>query len=552
MRVGNPGRSILNQSTERIKQSEFDVIVIGGGIHGAVMFYDLAKAGYRVLLLEQGDFGHATSSNSLKVLHGGIRYLQHGNIKRMRESIRSRSTFMRLMPHLIQPQAFLMPTMGLGLKSRWLMAIAIMLNDLVGWDRNCGVPKNKKLARGKIFSRHKLRAILEDVTDADITGAACWYDAVALDSERIVLEFIKRGKALGGQALNYVAADSLIRSNDCITGVRAQDKQLGRCYTFSSQMVVNAMGPCAAKLLQLEALTTPGRTVARAVNLVINRQWFGDFGIGLEGSAEFSDADALVKRRGRLYFFVPWQGKTLVGTSYQFVADDSDSRDASEIDCQNIIDEINQIHPTASLQRSDVLYAHAGLVPAYSAVPDSTAEPQLVKHSEVIDHSRVDNIQGLVSVNGVKFTTAPSVSRTVLKLLDKVNIQPQSNIKRPNIPGSKSKPDELTKYPHLQERYGDDYWRVMLLINQQTEQNLWICQQPPLLLAEVTYCIQDEFALHLEDIIFRRTPMAAMGPLDPDVVACVANIMASELGWDASVLKSEIESVWRLQASRLG
>ena len=139
----------MKRNLGMLENEEFDLLIVGGGIYGATTAREAVLRGLKVALIERGDFGHATSSNSLKIIHGGLRYLQHGDFRRMRRSIRARSSLLRIAPHLVDPIKFVMPTYGHFFKGREVMTLALAVNDIVSWDRNRLLDKGKHIPQSR-------------------------------------------------------------------------------------------------------------------------------------------------------------------------------------------------------------------------------------------------------------------------------------------------------------------------------------------------------------------------------------------------------------------
>ena len=180
----------MKRDLAKLSSRQFDILVIGGGIHGALAAWDATLRGLSVALIERGDFGSATSQNSLKTIHGGLRYLQDGNLSRIRTMARERTTWMRIAPHLVHPLDCLMPTRNKLSRSRLVMGTALALNDLLSFDRNRSMDHQKHLKGGSIVSKQKLSHLLPGYDTNGSTGAAVWHDAQIYNSERLLLEFI--------------------------------------------------------------------------------------------------------------------------------------------------------------------------------------------------------------------------------------------------------------------------------------------------------------------------------------------------------------------------
>ena len=177
------------------------MLVIGAGIYGSFVAWDAALRGLSVALVDQGDFGHATSANNFRIIHGGLRYLQHGDIRRMRQSIRERMTLMRIAPHLIHPLPFLVPTYGHLARGREAMGLALWLNDLIGFDRNQLADPEKFLPRGSVISRDRCLELFPGVDQKGLTGGAIWYDCQMLSPERLTLSLVKAAAQAGAEDL---------------------------------------------------------------------------------------------------------------------------------------------------------------------------------------------------------------------------------------------------------------------------------------------------------------------------------------------------------------
>ncbi|HEV7715164.1 MAG TPA: FAD-dependent oxidoreductase, partial [Steroidobacteraceae bacterium] len=233
----------MRRDLTRMVTTDFDVLVVGGGIHGCCAAWEAARRGLRVGLVEAGDFGHATSSNSLRTFHGGIRYLQQLDLRRMRESIRERREWLRFAPHLVRPMRFILPTIGHGLRGPEVLRAALCANDFVSMDRNRNVRADRQLPRGELWSAEHTREVLAGTAVKDANGAAAWYDAVCMNSERLQISIVAAAIASGAQVANYARALEPLRVAGAIRGIRIRDELTGEEYELRSRAVINAAGP---------------------------------------------------------------------------------------------------------------------------------------------------------------------------------------------------------------------------------------------------------------------------------------------------------------------
>lgn len=539
------------RNTNKLEDNLYDVVIVGAGIHGATLFYQLAAAGLSVAVLEKDDFGGATSANSLKILHGGLRYLQHLNIKRMRESINSRKYYMQMAPHLIEPMPCIMPTYGLGMQGRPIMGVAMMLFDIISWDRNQGAPTQNRVGRGKLLTRRQALRIGPGFNSDGLTGAALWYDDLITNTERMALAFIQEGSSRGGEAANYVKVRKLIREDQKITGVEATDQQNGKTFRIKAKTVINCAGPWIDDIRKESHQAATTEELSKAVNIVVSKQLFAGHGVGLSSSGEFIDQDAKIKRGKRLFFFAPWSNKTIIGTTYTYYNGKRDNLAVDRDDIDEILREVNTIYPSARLTMDDVDFAHAGLMPAHRAEPEQrTGTPQLVKHSRIIDHSELEQLDGLLTIEGVKYTTAPAVARDVEKLLRRkklITADPAEPSPRWQATLS-SDEQELakrydTRYPHIRQNYGRDFSKIYTIAAEEAGAGNFVCAHPPLIQAEIAYCVREEMAVKLSDLVFRRTDCGTHGCPSTAVLHSIASIMAAELDWDEARIEQEIAQV---------
>ena len=536
----------MKRDIQTLGEKQYDVLILGAGIHGAAVASACAQAGLATALIEKNDFGHATSANSLKILHGGLRYLQHLNIKRMRDSILSRRSMLTQAPHVARPLRCLIANHGKGLHSNFLMRIALFVNDLIGYDRNAGVAAANTLTRGKVISRSELLALFPDIVKKDTTGASIWCDAVAVNSERLTLSFVQEAEKHGASVANYVEAVELLPCNGGVRTVRVRDCLTGESLSIQARCVVNSCGPWGGALLgELTPAASVQTSWAKAVNVVVKKSLFPGYAVGVTGETEFADKDSVLKKKGRFFFFVPWRGYTMIGTTYKPYSGSPDTVRADAADVDEIIRLVNDIYPQAKLETKDVTFAHAGLVPMSEGMSDASSEVQLEKESLIIDHGAANtNMAGVYSIKGVKYTTAPKVASELNKKIcnflevpaftgkriDSPDEDPQG-LGRINLPSSMS---------YLALRYGKDSAAVLPYIKKSDK---LLSEEPVFRLGEVDYMVEEEMACKLSDIVFRRCGLATAEAPAHAVLDEIAAYMGESLYWDDSRKNDEVQEV---------
>jgi glycerol-3-phosphate dehydrogenase len=390
----------IERSVESAAAQDHDLIVVGGGIYGIALTLEAARRGLRPLLLERADFGGATSWSNLRILHGGLRYLQSFDLVRFYESVGERSWFLRHFPELVHPLPCLMPLYGRGLKRPSVFRVALALNDLLSWRRNAGVARAIRLPRGRLASAAQTAALFPAVERRGLHGGALWYDAVMLSPERIAIEMLRWACACGATALNYLEARELLVDGGAVRGVLAHDRVGGRELRLRTRTVINAAGPWSRDLARrmgsdLPALFRP----ALAFNLLLNRPPLAEVAVAVEPG----------RPAAPVYFCLPWKGLLLAGTSYAAVAEDTLEAAPSEAQIAAFLADLRAAVPGLDAAPDDVLQVYAGLLPANAA-----ATTDLAGRAVIHDHGAAGGPSGLFSVSGVKFTTARRVAEEAL------------------------------------------------------------------------------------------------------------------------------------------
>jgi glycerol-3-phosphate dehydrogenase len=581
----------MKRDLAQLSQHVYDVLIIGGGIYGVWVAWDAALRGLSVALLEKGDFGHATSSNSLRIVHGGLRYLQHGDIRRVRQSISERKALMRVAPHLVHPLPFLIPTYGHGMRGKGVLSLALVLNDLIGFDRNRGQDPQKYIPRGRIISKDECLRLLPGVERDGLTGGAIFYDGQVANAERLILSVARSAAMAGAHMANYVEVTGLLAVKGRLAGVRATDVLTGEKLDIQASTVVNATGPWLDQVLDLLGGRHPRRKLmlSKTFNLLVKRQLFPHCAVGVYSKRRFDDRDVSISKGSRLFFITPWHSLSLIGTAHLPWDADLDHFKVTEAEVQAFLDDINAAYPAADLQRRDVCFAPGGLLPVagYAA-----GDVRLIKRPQILDHCTEGGLEGLISVIGVKFTEARRVAEGGVNLVFRKLGRAPSKSTTAMTPVHGGRMEQFSAFVdremrktckglsaeaicYLIWRYGAEYPRVLRYLHAQPASPpaisgtsvLQTSPSPPrgedgardlpryedgsqihkalesLLEAEVRHGVREEMAHKLADMVFRRTTLGIAGdPGDTRLRACAA-IMAQELGWGASRTDREVEEV---------
>ncbi|MBN1779929.1 glycerol-3-phosphate dehydrogenase/oxidase [bacterium] len=543
----------MKRELDKLSSGSFDVLIVGAGIYGATAAWDAATRGLSVALIDKGDFGAATSANSLKIVHGGLRYLQQLDLKRMRESIRERRTFLQMAPHLVHPLPCVMPTYGHMMKGPEIMRIGLLLNDVISADRNRISDSQKHLPMGRVISRDACLRLIPGIKPDRINGGAFWTDAQMFNSDRLVLAGIKSAVSAGAQAANYIRADGYIRHNNQILGVQATDLESGEPLEIRSRIVVNMAGGWTDTLLGTLGRPSSRVRLSTAMNLVIGRDLLGECAAGIRGRFQYPRPDGHIHTGFRVLFAVPWRGHTMIGTYHRPYAGKPDELAVTDGEIDAFLDEINSAYTGDPVKRSDVTLAQRGFLPMEGIHP-KTGDVILTKHYRIHDHAREDGLDGLVSVVGVKYTTARDVSEKVVDRVAQMLGRKKSanrtrylrvaggDIDRFNdflseaLHASPDLPESVIG--RLVKNYGSEY-RIVLEHGDRD----FLGGSSEVLRAEIVHAVKEEAALHLTDAVLRRTDIGSAGHPGKEAAESAAGIMAGLLGWNETKKQTEMENL---------
>lgn len=539
----------MKRDLAALEARRFDVLVVGGGIYGACIARDAAKRGLATALIERDDFGALTSHNSFKLIHGGLRYLQQLDLERLRQSATEQRRWLRLAPHLVQPLAFVMPTIGHLTRGPEALRLALWAYEFLS---RRGAPETPRVPAGRVVDRATGAALFGDGAPASMNGAAIWHDVQMRNADRLLLEIVEDAAAAGAVVANHVAAEGFVGRDPTrrIEGVEARDRLTDTPLRIAGRLTINAAGPHAQYLL--DAL--PNRTthsfggLSRGLNLVVRRPLVRDHALAVSSRRR---SDSLVPRAdGRLFFIQPWQGLSLIGTSHLVHEGSPDGFTFDDRWLDDFLAEINDAYPPAGLTREDVLYGYAGLTPA--AEEPRGSEVQRSRRGVMVDHAQTDGLDGLVSLQGVKYTTARLVAEHVTDLaaakLDTA-IAACRTWQDP-LPGARgfaadtataAATDRLPEGGAERDRLVADYgsrWSEVVALAEAASPG-----PEALFAARVRHAVRHEMAMRLDDVLVRRLDEVATGRLDETRLATAAAITADELGWTAAETSRAVDAL---------
>jgi glycerol-3-phosphate dehydrogenase len=514
----------LDRSTEM----SFDVVVIGGGVVGAGTALDAASRGLSVALLEQRDWASGTSSRSSKLIHGGLRYLEQLHFGLVREALREQTLLLnRLCPHLVRPIPILIPLEHRIWQRVYLGAGTLLYDTLAG---------RRALPRHRHLSRRGLLARFPGLRGDRVVGGIQYWDA-QVDDARHTLGLVRTARAHGALTLSSVRAEGFMMSGARVAGVSARCLETGRLLEIKANQVVNATGVWTDSVQNLAGRGRIHVRASKGIHLVVPRDRI------------HGDAGLILRTEKSVLFVIPWESHWIIGTTDTDWNLDLAHPAASRNDIDYLLEHVNAVL-AQPLRREDIEGVYAGLRPLLSGEDDATS--QLSR-----EHAVSQSVSGLITVAGGKYTTYRVMAKDVVDIVARALDQKVPEccthetplVGAPGFRAVWNRREDLTErsglhvavIEHLLKRYGACIDELLELIEETPSLGEPLRGAPTYLAAEIHYAASSEGALHLDDILTRRTRIS-IETFDRGLEAAraTADIVAPILGWNAETVEREI------------
>ena len=465
--MGSIGHPDCGRSVADLARAEYDVIVVGGGIYGAMLHLEASRLGLRSVLVERDDFGGATSESSLRIVHGGLRYLQNLNVARSVESTRERQWYLSSLPQLVSPLPCLMPIYERGRKRTSVLTLGLAANDALSAAvqyLDCSVAD---VPRGQLLDARGALELAPAIPADGLVGGAVWHDLALRCPGRVIVEALKWAADLGGVAVNYVEARRLVTSSGRVRGIAVGETEGRGSAELLAPVVINAAGPWAGQLAAKWGGTDDRLApLVVAWNVLLDRPALSGHAVALQ------DPSA----GGALKFATSLGGRLLVGTGYAPLRGRGCERAAAvaEGEVDDFIAAVNGCVPGLAATRRDVLRVFSGVLPA--AAPGSSVP----RARNLLSRT---GPRGLFTVSGTKFTTARSAARRTLAAVCR-----SGELRRP--------PSAPLAYPPCHASAVDGLFG--------SEWTMLDLDERRLALANI---IEHEAVEHLDDLVLRRTTL---------------------------------------------
>jgi glycerol-3-phosphate dehydrogenase len=494
------------------KEQQWDVAIIGGGASGLGIALDSASRGHKTILLEKNDFAKGTSSRSTKLVHGGVRYLQNGDISLVIEALRERGIMRKNAPHLVRDLSFVIPSYdwwsspfyGIGLKVYDMMAGKLGLGP------------------STILNREETLKYLPNVKKEGLRGGVIYHDG-QFDDARMAVSLALTADQEGATLLNYVEVTGLEKEKDMLTGIQITDCIDGSKKTIKAKVVVNATGVFSDQIIRMDQPEAkPMIRPSQGVHLVIDKSFLqGDHAIMVPHTTD-----------GRVLFAVPWNGQVVVGTTDTPIDDALEEPIPMEEEIDFILENASA-YMTKKPHRKDVKSVFVGLRPLAATNNNKESTKEVSRH-----HKIIVSTSGLVSVLGGKWTTYRKMAEDAVNTIQMVGGFQDRKCTTETLPilGNDFNVDFTNPY-HF---YGTEAPKIKALnpekANQSLSEKLFISEN------QVLWAVQEEMAMTLEDVLARRTRCLFLDAYETEKIAPeVAKIMSKVLKKDAQWIEKELE-----------
>ena len=532
----------------RNSRNDFDLVVIGGGINGAGVAREASLRGLKVCLVEKGDFGSGASSGCFRIIHGGLRYLQHLNLKRLLESVTEQRNLRILAPHQVSPLSFLIPCYGFGKRSPIFLGLGVLIYQLITFWKNNEVGESNKLGSPGFVSKKNLLKDFPLINKKGLKGAIKYFDCQLFNCERFSYSVVHSAKEAGAEINNYTEATGFNLEDGRIKSVRVRDLLNGELRTIKTKFVVNASGPWVEEVLSLATENKSKNVFSKGVQAVLATK-LSESAIAFESNQQ--DNSAILSRGGRSYFLVPWRGHSLLGTTDTIYEGNPDDFEITDSDKNTLLEIVK-----TSAGDVEALSYFGGLRPVDEKVLEISKEGDAIvsKEDKIVSYEN-QGLSNLISLVGAKYTTFRSFSiRAVDKVVEDFEFKGKNYREVPLYGGDIKSLDSLERQVkavfefddklvyRLARDYGSKAIEIARLAKEQPELAEVICEKTGVIRAEVVFVLNNENVKQLEDVIYRRVPLSVFGEPTDRARQKVKDLVSEHLGEASLTIDKSLKS----------
>ncbi len=476
----------------RFSKQQYDLLIIGGGINGAAIANMAAQYGLSVALVERSDFASGTSSKSTKLIHGGLRYIEHLEFDLVKESLKERAIQLKCAPHLVKPLGFIIPVYKKDRRPLWMMRLGVSLYDFLSGKNT--IKKHCSLRRQDILER------VPGIKKEGLVGGVMYYDA-QMDDARLCLENILSADSKGAHVANYVEVQAFVKQNLKVIGARVKDLVTLNTFEIKAKKIVCAVGPWTNFILKLDHKETPTKIrTTKGIHIVYKKQFAHD-ALFIQSTSD-----------KRIFFIIPWYGHSLIGTTDTDYTGHPDDVQATDEDIEYLLRETRRIFPMENVSRDEIATTFAGLRP----LVHGKGSPSDVSRKHIIEQTPSD----IFYVIGGKYTTYRKIAQDCLKYILKnekmefpedYTLYGSGNVIEDVQELARMYQLDVSTVQLLMDKYGTRFKDILHFVQEDPRLKEKICTCSPAIRAQVAYSIKVEMVCMVDDVIWRRLGIGYLG-----------------------------------------
>ncbi len=500
---------------KKIQKDSWDIIIIGGGATGLGCAVDAASRGYKTLLLEQVDFAKGTSSRSTKLVHGGVRYLQQGDVSLVFEALKERGLMFKNAPHLVTNQSFVIPTYD------WwggpFYTVGLKVYDIMAGKLGLGPSKH--------LSLEEALEALPTVEKEGLKGGVIYQDG-QFDDSRMAISLAQTCIDYGGTVFNYCKVTKLLKDGELVSGVLAVDLESDEELEIQSKVVINATGVFADEIIQMDEPEKKDMIIpSQGIHLVLAKEFLpNNYAIMVPHTSD-----------GRVMFAVPWHKHVVVGTTDTLMENKLLEPVALKSEVDFLLETAGQ-YLVKQPSRKDVLSVFAGLRPLAKPEDEKKATKEISR-----GHKILISVSGLITVIGGKWTTYRKMAEDVVEKAIMLGGLPERECVTKHLPVHGYRMD-IDPYNDMLAPYGLDKEELLALGEDEDEYSGWLSEKLQILKSQVVWAVRNEMARTVEDVLARRTRALFLDARESIRIAPeVARLIAKELNRDGEWIDDQIK-----------
>lgn len=479
----------MKRNPAELADKLFDLAIIGGGILGAGIARDAALRGLSVALVEKGDFASGTSSRSTKLVHGGLRYLEHLSLGLVAESCRERSILLEMAPHLVTPLSFLLPAYAGDPRSLAMLRLGTTLYDWLTPRRHAATPRHRSLSADEAVAAEP------SLPSEHLRGAVLFYDC-QMDDARLCLETVLDARRRGAACANYCQVTGFRQTWDRVDALQVVDHVTGNVFDVRAKCFVNATGPWIEQVGRFASRNPPPVSLSptKGVHLVIPR-------INRQHGIYFQS-----KRDRRMIFLLPWGDDSLLGTTDTRFTQPADAVRTEMDDVDYLLEQLRELAPSRAIDAADIITSFAGV---RALIRSEQRRPSRRSREERI----VASGENLLTVAGGKYTTFRAIADKVVGRVSRMLGQRLAGCVTAATPLTKRRPEKT---------------------------GIRLSDSPDVYESDIVFACTDEMAVTLEDVMRRRTRLALSGRGREEVAAQVSHLVAGQMNWNEEARREQL------------